>query len=84
MKSCKEKIHIMSAYLTETGISLGQIAISEKTNEIPYMIELLDLIDVKGKTITADAMHCQKKTAAKIIKKKCNYVLQVKKNQEKL
>jgi len=50
----------------------------------PCMTELLYLIDVKGKTITADVMHCQKKTAAKIIKKKCNYVFQVKNNQDKL
>lgn len=84
MKAYKEKLHIMSAYLTESGVSLGQLSISEKTNEIPCMLDLLDLINVKNKTITADAMHCQKKTAEKIIESKCNYVLQVKRNQENL
>lgn len=84
MKSYKEKIHIMTAYMTENGISLGQLSVSEKTNEIPCMIELLDLIDAKGKVITADAMHCQKGTTAAIRGKKCDYVLGVKKNQPTL
>lgn len=84
MKSYKEKIHIMTAYMTENGISLGQLSVSEKTNEIPCMIELLDLIDAKGKVITADAMHCQKDTTAAIRGKKCDYVLGVKKNQPTL
>lgn len=84
MKSYKEKLHIMTAYMTENGISLGQLAVAKKTNEIPCMIELLDLIDVKDKIITADAMHCQKETAKAIRDKECDYVLGVKKNQPTL
>lgn len=84
MKSHKEKIHIMTAYMTENGVSLGQLAVSEKTNEIPCMIELLDLLDVKDKVITADAMHCQKNTTAAIRDIQCDYVLGVKKNQPSL
>lgn len=84
MKSYKEKVHIMTAYMTDNGISLGQISVSEKTNEIPCMIDLLDLIDVKEKIITADAMHCQKETVKAIRAKKCDYVLGVKKNQPTL
>lgn len=84
MKSYKEKVHIMTAYMTENGISLGQLAVAEKTNEIPCMIELLALIDIKDKIITADAMHCQKETAKAIRDKECDYVLGVKKNQPTL
>jgi hypothetical protein len=51
---------ILTAYLTESGITLAQKAIHEKTNEIPVFQEMLETLDVKGKTITADAMHCQK------------------------
>lgn len=51
----------MSVYLTETGVSLGELAISEKTNKIPHILDFLYLIDIKDKTITADTMYCQKK-----------------------
>lgn len=84
MKSYKEKLHIMTAYMTENGVSLGQLSVGDKTNEIPCMIELLDLINVENKIITADAMHCQKKTAEKIRETKCDYVLCVKGNQPTL
>ncbi len=40
MKSYKEKLHIMTAYMTENGVSLGQLSVGDKTNEIPCMIEL--------------------------------------------
>ena len=54
---------------------------SEKTNEIPIMRELLDMIDVSGKIITADAMHCQKETVEKIIDNQGDYVIGLKTNQ---
>ena len=58
-------LQILTAYLTESGVVLGQKSIHEKTNEIPVFQEMLDFLDVEGKTITADAMHCQKKPARK-------------------
>ena len=61
----KEKLHIITAYLTENGVTPGQLAVNEKTNEIPIVRELLDMIDVEGKTVTADAMHCKKETVKK-------------------
>lgn len=81
MSSYNKSIHIMTAYLTENGVSLGQLAINEKTNEIPCMKELLNIIDIEGKIITADAMHCQKETIRKIIANKGDYVIQIKGNQ---
>ena len=66
----KEKSHpalqILTAYCTENSVVPGQEAIYEKTNEIPVFQEMLEYIDIKGKTVTADAMHCQKETCCKI------------------
>ena len=81
----KDKPHsalqIISAYLTENGVTLGQESIHEKTNEIPIFQQMLDYLDVQGKVITADAMHCQRETCRKIIEKKGDYVLGLKNNQ---
>ena len=80
----KDKPHsalqIISAYLTENGVTLGQESIHEKTNEIPIFQQMLDYLDVQGKVITADAMHCQRETCRKIIEKKGDYVLGLKNN----
>lgn len=69
---------------TETGISLGQIKGDEKSNEIVAIPKLLDMLEVKGCTITIDAMGCRTKIAEKIIENKARYVLAVKENQRRL
>ena len=83
MKSMEKMMNIVTAY-TDTGISLGQITVDSKSNEIPAVRELVDMLDVKGIVITADAMHCQKETAQRIIENKGDYVLQLKANQKNL
>jgi predicted transposase YbfD/YdcC len=75
-------LQILTAYLTESGITLAQRAVHEKTNEIPVFQEMLETLEVNGKTITADAMHCQKETCKKIIKKGGHYCLGLKENQK--
>lgn len=86
----KDKAHsflqILTAYVTESSVTLSQTAISheDKTNEIPVFQSMLDHLDVKGKTITADAMHCQKDTCARIIKKGGDYIFGLKSNQSRL
>lgn len=86
--SIKGKAHsalqILTAYCTESGVVIGQEAIvhQDKTNEIPMFQEMLKTLDVKGKTITADAMHCQTKTCEKIVKKGGNYCFGLKENQK--
>jgi predicted transposase YbfD/YdcC len=77
-------LQILTAFLTESGITLGQKTIHEKTNEIPVFQEMLEILDVSGKTITADAMHCQKETCKKIVKRGGNYVFGLKENQKTL
>ena len=79
--SWREKLHLITAYMTDNGVTLGQIAVNEKTNEIPVLRDLLEMIDISGKTVTADAMHCQTETAAAIIDAGGDYVLDLKGNQ---
>ena len=81
-KGNREKLHIMTAYITQSGVVLGQKTVNEKTNEIPVMQEMLKRIDLRNKVITADAMHCQKETAALIKEGGGDYIFGLKGNQE--
>jgi predicted transposase YbfD/YdcC len=75
------KLHIISAWVREDGISLGQIKTDEKSNEITAIPKMLDTLDVKGAVVTIDAMGCQVDIAEKIIDREANYLLALKKNQ---
>lgn len=77
-------LQILTAYMTESGIVLGQEAVHGKTNEIPVFQEMLSWLDVSGKTVTADAMHCQKETCERITVKGGDYVFGLKGNQKNL
>lgn len=63
---------------------LAQQFIDEKNIGIPAAQELLKLMDLKGDIVSADAMNCQKETAATIVKSRGDYVLAVKANQKNL
>lgn len=76
--------HVVSAWVAERQITLGQLATEEKSNEITAIPELLDMLDVEGSTVTVDAMGCQKQIAAKIREKGADYVLGLKGNQPAL
>lgn len=76
--------HVVSAFVAENQITLGEINVEEKTSEITAVPELLDLIDIEGAIITADAISCQKKITEKIIEKKADYVIGLKQNQPML
>ena len=80
IRTIKTMMNIVTAY-TDTGICLGQITVDSKSNEIPAVRELIDILDIKDLIVTADAMHCQKETAAKIIENQGDYILQLKQNQ---
>jgi len=73
--------HVVSAWVEETRMTLGEIKTEEKSNEIKAIPELLELIDVKGDVVSIDAMGCQRDIAAAIRKKKADYLLAVKANQ---
>lgn len=68
MKEHEKPMHIITALLADESVSLGQITVESKSNEIPAVRELIELIDIKGAVVTMDAMHCQKETAELIIK----------------
>jgi predicted transposase YbfD/YdcC len=77
-------LHSVSVWASEFGLSLGQVACAEKSNEITAIPELLRLVDIKGAIITIDAMGTQKAIAAQIIDGKADFVLALKGNQETL
>ena len=80
----KGAIHMVRAWASENGLTLGQRKVDEKSNEITAIPELLDLLNVTGCIVTIDAMGCQKKIAQKIRERKADYVLSLKGNQGKL
>src|SRR3954464_10118917 len=80
----KAAIHMVSAWATENELSLGQVVVAEKSNEITAIPELLQLLDVSGAVVTIDAMGRQKEIAAQIRQGGGDYVLAVKQNQPTL
>jgi predicted transposase YbfD/YdcC len=74
-------LHSVSVWASEYGLSLGQMACAEKSNEITAIPELLKLVDIKGAIITIDAMGTQKAIAKQIIEGGADFVLALKGNQ---
>jgi predicted transposase YbfD/YdcC len=74
-------LHMVNAFASETRLVLGQVSVADKSNEIVALRALVDLLDLSGTTVTADAMHCHKETAAAILRKGGDYVLALKGNQ---
>ncbi|WP_372726251.1 ISAs1 family transposase [Novipirellula sp.] len=79
-----DAIHIVSAWATENGVTLGQTEVDSKSNEITAIPELLDLIDLRNSIVTLDAMGCQKSIAEKIVEGGGDYLFAVKDNHPKL
>jgi predicted transposase YbfD/YdcC len=77
-------LHVVSAWATEANLTLGQVAVDKKSNEITAIPKLLELLDLHGALVTIDAMGCQKEIAKKIVERGGDYLLTVKANQEKL
>lgn len=80
----KKAIHVVSAWAAQNRLVLGEVATSEKSNEITAIPELLEMLEIKGCIVTIDAMGTQTKIAEKIIEKGADYVLPVKENQPQL
>jgi predicted transposase YbfD/YdcC len=80
----QEALHMVSAWASESGLVLGQIKVDDKSNEIPAVPELLEMLEVKGCIVTLDALHCQTQTVEAILDKQADYVLPVKENQPRL
>lgn len=83
-KSPHRQLHLVSAWAAEAHLTLGQVAVDEKSNEITAIPYLLELLQVKGALVSIDAMGCQKEIAQQIVERGGDYVLAVKDNQPQL
>lgn len=77
-------LHIVSAFSCVNGISLGQMIVDKKTNEITVIPALLEKLFIEGAIVTLDAMGCQTGIAKQIVEQKGDYILRVKENQSGL
>ena len=91
IKSATDKVnngnipYIVSAFSQELGLSIGQVKVDDKSNEITAITDLLDLIDIEDCIITIDAIGTQKDIVSKIVNDKhAHYCLSVKNNQKSL
>lgn len=77
-------LHLVSAFASETRLTLGQVATEAKSNEIPAVRALLSLLSLEGCTVTLDALHAQRQTAQALLDQGADYVLALKGNQGEL
>jgi predicted transposase YbfD/YdcC len=77
-------LHLVSAWATANGLTLGQVAVGADSNEVTAIPRLIELLDLKGCVVTIDAAGCQKEIAAQIVAKEADYVLALKENQPTL
>lgn len=80
----RKGLHVVSAWSCANGLSLGQLKVDGKTNEITVIPELLKQLMLEGAIVTMDAMGCQREIASLICQQKADYVLAVKGNQGSL
>ena len=77
-------LHSVSAWVCGLKMCIALKSVADKSNEIPAVQQLIDVLDLEGAVVTADAMHCQRETVVKIVAKKADFILMVKGNQETL
>lgn len=83
-RSGKDALHLVSAWATEHGLVVGQVATDAKSNEITAIPALLKLLALEGATVTIDAMGCQTAIATQIVAQGADYVLALKDNHARL
>ena len=90
IKSARDKLnkgnvpYVVSAFLTDAGISIGQVKVKDGSSEHPTIPQLIDLLDIRGLTVTIDAIGTQVDIIETIISKNAHFVLKVKNNQRDL
>jgi predicted transposase YbfD/YdcC len=80
----KSPVHMVSAWANDNNLVLGQVKVSEKSNEITAIPKLLEVLSIESTIVTIDAMGCQTAIAKAIVKKDADYILAVKENQSQL
>ncbi|MCI0356497.1 MAG: ISAs1 family transposase [Acidobacteria bacterium] len=83
-KDRQNPLHLVSAWASAQGLTLGQVAVDDKSNEITAIPQLLEMLELKGAIVSIDAMGCQKEIAAQIVNEEGDYLLAVKDNQPHL
>jgi predicted transposase YbfD/YdcC len=81
---CQTMAHLVSAWDSAASVTLGQVKTASKSNEITAIPQLLDLLDVRGATVTIDAMGCQREIVKQIIDQGADFIIAVKNNQPTL
>jgi predicted transposase YbfD/YdcC len=77
-------LHLVSAWATQANLTLGEVAVDGKSNEITAIPVLLEMLDLRGALVTIDAIGCQTAIAEKIVARGGDYLLAVKGNQKRL
>lgn len=80
----KSPVHMVSAWANDNNLVLGQVKVSEKSNEITAIPKLLEALSIENTIVTIDAMGCQTAIAKSIVKNNADYILAVKENQSQL
>ena len=80
----RSPLHLVQAFAPGAGIVLGQAKVDGKSNELTAMPSLLDILELAGRIVTADALHTQRGTSARIVEKGGDYVLPAERNQASL
>ena len=80
----RSPLHLVSTWASDSRLTLGQVAVDTKSNEITAIPLLLELLELKEATVTLDAMGCLKEIAQQIVDRGGQYVLALKDNQPKL
>ena len=81
MKSYDSPLHIISAQISELGITFASKSVEGKSNEIPAVQQLIGELDIQECMVVADALNCQRETAETIVRGKGDYLLDAKGNQ---
>lgn len=84
LEKLESPLHIISAQISELGLTLTHRSTDDKSNEITAVQELLKTLNIKGQTVVADALNCQKETAEIIVDKGADYLLCAKDNHPNL
>lgn len=82
--SAKEAIHLLNVCAVDCGITLAQMEVGAKTNEITVVPQMIDALDIEGAMVSVDALNTQKDIAKKIIEGKAQYTLALKGNHKNL
>jgi len=84
MANYTKAIHIVSAYISELGITFGQKCCESKSKEVPAFRDLLDMLELNGAIVVADALNCKIETCEKILQAGADYLLCIKRNNARL